>query len=108
MPRQVSYRWRLRELMATRSMFTVAELMPHLNERGITLSSSQVHRLVSGTPERLSLPVLTTLCDILDCTPADLIATSAQNLPARRAAGEEAPINLAARRPKRVRLTPEA
>ncbi|MFJ5811220.1 helix-turn-helix domain-containing protein [Streptomyces sp. NPDC093093] len=66
--------------------------MPHLTERGITLSSSQVHRLVSGTPERLSLPVLATLCDILDCTPAELIATSAQNLPARRAAGEEAPI----------------
>ncbi|MFB6576585.1 MULTISPECIES: helix-turn-helix domain-containing protein [unclassified Streptomyces] len=63
-------------------MFTVAELMPHLTERGITLPSSQVHRLVSGTPERLSLPVLATLCDILDCTPTDLIATSAQNLPA--------------------------
>ncbi|MFI0220424.1 helix-turn-helix domain-containing protein [Streptomyces lydicus] len=28
--------------------------------------------------------MLATLCDILDCTPADLIATSAQNLPARR------------------------
>lgn len=88
MPRQISYRWRLRELMAARGMFTVAELMPHLTERGITLSSSQVHRLVSGTPERLSLPVLATLCDILDCTPTDLITTSAQNLPARRAAGE--------------------
>ncbi|MGW4689861.1 helix-turn-helix domain-containing protein [Streptomyces sp. NPDC004244] len=49
MPRQISYRWRLRELMAARGMFTVAELMPHLTERGITLSSSQVHRLVSGT-----------------------------------------------------------
>ncbi|MFJ9032488.1 helix-turn-helix domain-containing protein [Streptomyces sp. NPDC102274] len=108
MPRQINYRWRLRELMAARGMFTVAELMPHLTERGITLSSSQVHRLVSGTPERLSLPVLATLCDILDCTPADLIATSAQNIPARRAVGEEAPINLSARRPKRVRLTPES
>ncbi|WP_372496797.1 hypothetical protein [Streptomyces shenzhenensis] len=42
MPRQISYRWRLRELMAARGMFTVAELVPHLNERGITLSSSQV------------------------------------------------------------------
>jgi hypothetical protein len=53
------------------------------------------------------LPVLATLCDILDCTPTDLIATTAQNLPARRAVGEETPINLAARRPIRVRLTPE-
>ncbi|MFF7856230.1 helix-turn-helix domain-containing protein [Streptomyces sp. NPDC007904] len=107
MPRQVSYRWRLRELMAARSMFTVAGPMPHLAGRGITLSSSPVHRPVSGTPERLSLPVLASLCDIFDCTPADLIATSDQNLPARRAAGEEAPIKLAARRPTRVRLTPK-
>ncbi|MFE2322785.1 helix-turn-helix domain-containing protein [Streptomyces sp. NPDC059385] len=107
MSRQISYQWRLRELIAARGMFTVTELTPHLTERGITLSSSQVHRLVSGTPERLSLPVLATLCDILDSTPTDLIATSAQNLPARHAAGEEAPINLAARRSTRVRLTPE-
>lgn len=28
MPRQISYRWRLRELMAARGMFTVAEPMP--------------------------------------------------------------------------------
>jgi DNA-binding Xre family transcriptional regulator len=91
MPRQISYRWRLRELMAARGTFTVTELMPHLSERGITLSASQVHRLVSGTPERLSLPVLAALCDILGCTPTDLIATSAENLTARR--------------PKRVRLT---
>ncbi|MFV5996200.1 helix-turn-helix domain-containing protein [Streptomyces sp. NPDC056231] len=61
MPRQISYRWRLRELMAARGMFTVTELMPHLSERGITLSASQVHRLVSGTPERLSMPVLAAL-----------------------------------------------
>jgi DNA-binding Xre family transcriptional regulator len=27
-----------------------------------------VHRLVTGIPERLSLPVLAALCDILECT----------------------------------------
>ncbi|MFJ9847220.1 helix-turn-helix domain-containing protein [Kitasatospora sp. NPDC101155] len=105
MARRVTYRWQLRELMATHGMFTVTELMPHLAERGITLSASQVHRLVSGTPERLSLPLLAALCDILDCTPAELIITSAENLSAKRAVGESAPIDLAARRPKRVKLT---
>jgi hypothetical protein len=49
--RQVSYQWRLRETMATRGIFTATELVPLLAERGITLSASQVHRLVSGTPE---------------------------------------------------------
>ncbi|MET7607851.1 hypothetical protein [Streptomyces avermitilis] len=38
--------------------------------------------------------MLATLCDILDCTPTGLIATTAQNLPARRAADEEAPNQL--------------
>lgn len=33
MSRQITYRWRLRELMAARGMFTVPELMPHLAER---------------------------------------------------------------------------
>ena len=44
-----------------------------------TLSASQVHRLVTGTPERLSLAVLAALCDILEVTPAELIVTTADN-----------------------------
>src|SRR5260370_40380143 len=77
--RKASYQWRLRKVMADRGMFTTTELVPHLAERGITLSASQVHRLVTGTPERLSLPVLAALCGLLDVTPADLIATTAGN-----------------------------
>lgn len=50
MPRQISYRWRLRELMAARGMFTVAELMPHLTERGITLSSPPRSTVCSPEP----------------------------------------------------------
>ena len=37
------------------------------------LSASQVYRLVTDKPERLSMKALIPLCDILDCTPADLI-----------------------------------
>ncbi|MGW7041140.1 hypothetical protein ACWGDT_00105 [Streptomyces avermitilis] len=40
-----------------------------------------------------------TLCDILDGTPTGLIATTAQNLPALRAADEEAPNRLDGRAP---------
>jgi integrase/recombinase XerC len=50
MRRQASYRWRLRKIMAERGMFTTVELVPLLAERGIELSASQVHRLVTGTP----------------------------------------------------------
>jgi DNA-binding Xre family transcriptional regulator len=116
--RQVSYRWRLRELMAERGLFTTVELVPLLAERGITLSASQVHRLVTGTPERLSLAVLAALCDVFDVTPADLIATTAGNVTARAAdgttgssAGELADARPRPRdgaiRPTRARIRPE-
>ncbi|MER6357443.1 helix-turn-helix transcriptional regulator [Streptomyces sp. NPDC001634] len=72
MKRQVSYQWRLREVMATRGIFVASDLSPLLADRGIELSSVQVWRLVTQTPERLSLPVLAALCDILDVTPAEL------------------------------------
>ena len=107
--RQVSYQWRLRNVMAERGMFTTTGLVPHLAERGITLSASQVHRLVTGTPERLSLPVLAALCDILDVTPADLIVTSAGNITAARKTGTDGPAGLSQAgdlRPRRARLRP--
>lgn len=107
MKRQVSYRWRLRELMAASGMLTVTELVPLLHERGIDLSASQVHRLASGTPERLSLQVLAALCDIFSCTAAELIATRVQDAPLRKTATGDGVVNLNARRPKRARLRPE-
>lgn len=110
MKRQVSYQWRLREVMATHGIFAASDLSPLLAERGIQLSSVQVWRLVTQTPERLSLPVLAALCDILDVTPADLIATRAETVAARRtaASGEADVVDLAATiRPKRARIRPE-
>ncbi|MGH3857393.1 MAG: helix-turn-helix domain-containing protein [Pseudonocardiaceae bacterium] len=109
MKRQVSYKWRLREVMATAGMFAATGLEPHLHDRGVTLSSVQVWRLVTQTPERLSLPVLAALCDIFECTPAELIATRADNAaPRKAAAGEAGVVDLAATiRPKRARIRPE-
>ena len=104
--REVRYRWRLREVMATRGLFATTELVPLLVDRGIALSASQVHRLVTGTPERLSLAVLAGLCDALEVTPPDLITTDAQNAAPRLAAGAPAIADLAGRRPTRANVTP--
>ena len=106
--RQVSYQWRLRELMAGRGMFTTSEMVPLLAARGISLSVSQVHRLVTGIPERLSLPVLAALCDILDVTPADLIVAKAENTDLRKTgtAGGLSAVDTAAIRPRRAQLRP--
>ncbi|MGN2642166.1 MULTISPECIES: helix-turn-helix domain-containing protein [Nocardia] len=107
MKRRVSYQWRLRETMAAAGMFAANDLEPHLHDRGIKLSSVQVWRLVTQTPERLSLPVLAALCDIFDCTPADLIATKAENQARKAVAGDKVVDMNTTIRPKRARIRVE-
>ncbi len=71
--KDLSYQWNLRSMMADRGMFSTTDLMPHLTDRGITLSREQVYRLVTGHPQRMTMQTLVALCDILECTPNDLI-----------------------------------
>jgi DNA-binding Xre family transcriptional regulator len=73
MGRKLGYRWRLREIMAARGLYMTTDLAPLLAERGISLSAPQVYRLVTQTPERLSLGTLMALCDALGCSSVDLI-----------------------------------
>jgi len=70
---RLSFRWRLRQVMADREMFATSDLAPLLAERGIDLSPAQVYRLVTTAPERLNVQILVALCDALDITPNDLI-----------------------------------
>jgi len=93
MARKLDYQWHLRQVMAARGMFATTDLIAPLAQRGITLSSSQVYRLVTERPERLSLKVLMALLDILDCTMAELVEPIAAATPASRsraAAGGDA------------------
>jgi DNA-binding Xre family transcriptional regulator len=73
MTRQVGYHWHLRRLMADRGMFATTDLVPLLAERGVILSREQVYRLVVQVPQRLNLTVLAAFCDILGCSPLDLV-----------------------------------
>jgi DNA-binding Xre family transcriptional regulator len=104
--RKLDYRWNLRQVMATRGMFQTTDLIGPLAERQIRLSSSQVYRLVTERPERLSLKVLMALLDILDCTMDDLIEPAAAAKPARKArtaSGGDAGVG--SLRPRRARIT---
>lgn len=65
--------WNLRLRMAERGLYSTTDLVPFLAERGIHLSREQVYRLVTTTPQRLSTDILAALCDILTCSPNDLI-----------------------------------
>ncbi|MGW9205656.1 helix-turn-helix domain-containing protein [Embleya sp. NPDC055664] len=111
MTAKLDYTWRLREIMATRGMFSTTDIRPLLIERGITLSPTQVWRLVTEKPERLSLKVLVALMDILDCAMEELIVpTAAASRRAKAVGGNPGSAtgqsnSLGALRPKRARIT---
>ena len=106
MSAKLDYQWHLREVMATRGMFSTTDLLGPLSERGIKLSSSQVYRLVVDRPERLSLKILMALLDILDCDVADLIEPVAVARPARKTRVAGGGQGVGELRPKRARITP--
>ena len=95
--------WHLRRIMAERGMFATSDLVPLLAECGVHLSREQVYRLVTQSPQRLSMDTLAALCDILQCAVGDLIevvsstsrcarlpGTAARRRPARRCSGRQA------------------
>ncbi|MFE3543855.1 helix-turn-helix domain-containing protein [Nocardia sp. NPDC059177] len=79
MIRKMGITWHLRLKMAEKGMFQTSDLVPYLAERGIHLSREQVFRLVTQDPQRLSMDTLAALCDILACTPNDLIEVTTVN-----------------------------
>jgi DNA-binding Xre family transcriptional regulator len=107
MAARLDYRWYLRQVMAARGMFSTTDLIGPLADRDITLSSSQVYRLVTDRPERLSLKILMALLDILDCSMDDLIepvpVAGAAKKKASAAGGAEAGVG--GLRPRRARIT---
>jgi len=65
--------WNLRQLMADQGLFKTTELIPLLEEFGVSLSREQVYRLVTQTPERANLHFIGAVCAALNCTVSDLI-----------------------------------
>jgi len=107
MTRQVAYRWKLREVMAMNGIYATTDLVPLLKERDVDLSVSQVHRLVTGTPERLNLTVLAALCDILGAEPGELILVEAANATTREAVNATPPPRGDRVRPIRAQVAPD-
>lgn len=106
MKRRIEYDWRLRELMAARGMTTISDLLPHLTDRGIQLSDSQLYRLLGGTPERMNLALLAAILDALNCDFEDLVPYTVTATPSRTKATGTGPAAQAgdAIRPVRARI----
>lgn len=80
--------WHLAEWMAYRDIVSFAELGRALSGVGYTTTAVHAARLAQ-IPSRLSLPMLDALCQVLGCTPGDLV----------RGIGQPPPIKL---KPKRT------
>lgn len=107
MQRRVEYNWRLRELMAANGMNNISDLIPHLTDRGIELSASQIYRLIGAKPERMNIVLLGALLDVLDCTFEELCPVTVVATPARLAANgviDEPASPREALRPRRARI----
>lgn len=59
--------------MADHGLFKTTELIPLLEEYGVSLSREQIFRLVTQKPERANLTFIAAICAALGCTPSDLI-----------------------------------
>ncbi|ALQ31696.1 XRE family transcriptional regulator [Arthrobacter sp. YC-RL1] len=97
--------WNLRAIMASKGLFQTTDLRPLLAERGVELSREQVYRLVTTPPRRISLEVLSALCDALECSKDELIVTERREVEAPKTAvaeGSKAPIGDL--RPVRARI----
>ena len=103
--RRLNFHWHLRRVMAAHDIWQTTQLVPLLRERGVELSATQVYRLVTDKPERLSLRTLTALCDIFDCSPADLIEPYVEAAGRRQKAEGATVIDVSPNlRPKRARI----
>ena len=65
--------------------------MEPLHERGIELSRQMVHRIVTKPPQRINTDLLAALCDILDCTPSDLLELHVDHQRQAPAVGDHGP-----------------
>lgn len=106
MKREIQYHWHTRELMARNDFRRGKDLLEPLRERGITLSPTQVWRLVDQTPERISLQVLVALADIFGVEVGELVSyTAADKSAARRKAVQNGDLpDLNTYRPVRARI----
>lgn len=65
--------WRVRVMMAEREIRSVSELARHLEQVGVSVSVSQLGRLIDGKIQHWSQEVLEGLMLVLDCELSDLL-----------------------------------
>ncbi|MFM9812781.1 helix-turn-helix domain-containing protein [Streptomyces scabiei] len=77
-------KWNLRLVAAQRDIWKASELQRMLAEAGLTISAGKMSGLWSGQPVTIRLDDLDVICDVLSCTPADLLIPEPDKAAARR------------------------
>ncbi|GAB3578211.1 hypothetical protein GCM10027406_14030 [Leifsonia lichenia] len=107
MKHQIEYKFHVRELMARVGIHSSRDLVEPLRDRGITLSESQINRIVAHNPERISFQVLAALCDVFGVEMNELVTFTSSEVKTtrRRVAGDGTDVPLLeAYRPVRARI----
>jgi putative transcriptional regulator len=69
----MALKWRLRQMMAERGIWSGAELGRLMEQKaGYTLSAPSISALLTEPPRQMKAQTMDALCTALDCTPADL------------------------------------
>lgn len=107
MKRQIEYTFHVRELMARAGIHTSRDLVGPLRDRGITLSESQINRIVAHNPDRIAFQVLAALCDVFGVEMNELVTYTSSEVRTtrRKASGDSTDVPLIeAYRPVRARI----
>ncbi|MER5996723.1 helix-turn-helix domain-containing protein [Streptomyces viridosporus] len=78
-------KWNLRMVAAQRDIWKASELQRMLADAGLVISAGKMSHLWSGRPLTVRLDDLDIICEVLECTTADLL------IPEKRAARQPAP-----------------
>jgi DNA-binding Xre family transcriptional regulator len=69
----MSLEWKLRQVMASRGVWSGAELGRLMEQKaGYKLSAPSISALLTEAPRQVKAQTMDALCTALDCTPADL------------------------------------
>ena len=69
----MALQWRLRQVMASRGVWSGAELLRLMEQKaGYKLSAPSMSALLTEAPRQVKAQTMDALCTALDCTPADL------------------------------------
>ncbi len=69
----MALKWRLRQVMADRGIWSGAELGRLMEQKaGYKLSAPSISALLTEEPRQVKAQTMDALCSALDCTPSDL------------------------------------